>query len=594
MPFAPKISIEKPFKVLRYVQLALSFWGVVYWIQHGAFIPESETNIHNEIAFYRGLMTLHFFFGLHSFALLIQKKFTWKRWSKEIAWRIFQLYFIVLPHWNLIEWFSTDYVFIFGYVFIVKFSVIMAFIADLAVIDLHYTRRNLPPPVIFALSFSLIFFIGAFLLMAPRSTHEGIGFIDALFTSVSAVCVTGLIVVDTGTHFTVFGQSVILALIQIGGLGILTFASYFSYLFKGGASYENQLALSDINSSNKISEVFKTLSYILGITLVVEMLSAAAIYFSVDPAIFSSWNERIFFSVFHAISAFCNAGFSTLSGSVYTGSFAFNYGFQLILIATFVFGGLGFPIVSNVVEYLKYWLRKTFIYRKKDQYRPWVFNINSRINIITALALIFTGTLLFYSFEAQNTLAAHGGWGKWVVALFEATTPRTAGFNNIDMAQLTLPAIMLTMGLMWIGASPAGTGGGIKTSTLAIMILNVFSMAKGKDRIEIYRREISNNSVRRAFAVVYLSLLIIFLGVLSITILEPQLPTRFVLFEVISAFGTAGLSMGITAALGAKAKIVIMVIMFTGRVGMLTLLIAFIKKTKEKSYRYPKEDININ
>ena len=264
MPLAPKISIEKPFKVLRYVQLALSFWGVVYWIQHGAFIPESETNIHNEIAFYRGLMTLHFFFGLHSFALLIQKKFTWKRWSKEIAWRIFQLYFIVLPHWNLIEWFSTDYVFIFGYVFIVKFSVIMAFIADLAVIDLHYTRRNLPPPVIFALSFSLIFFIGAFLLMAPRSTHEGIGFIDALFTSVSAVCVTGLIVVDTGTHFTVFGQSVILALIQIGGLGILTFASYFSYLFKGGASYENQLALSDINSSNKISEVFKTLSYILG------------------------------------------------------------------------------------------------------------------------------------------------------------------------------------------------------------------------------------------------------------------------------------------------------------------------------------------
>jgi hypothetical protein len=309
------------------VQLALSFWGVVYWIQHGAFIPESETNIHNEIVFYRGLMTLHFFFGLHSFALLIQKKFTWKRWSKEIAWRIFQLYFIVLPHWNLIEWFSTDYVFIFGYVFIVKFSVIMAFIADLAVIDLHYTRRNLPPPVIFALSFSLIFFIGAFLLMAPRSTHEGIGFIDALFTSVSAVCVTGLIVVDTGTHFTVFGQSVILALIQIGGLGILTFASYFSYLFKGGASYENQLALSDINSSNKISEVFKTLSYILGITLVVEMLSAAAIYFSVDPAIFASWNERIFFSVFHAISAFCNAGFSTLSGSVYTGSFAFNYGF---------------------------------------------------------------------------------------------------------------------------------------------------------------------------------------------------------------------------------------------------------------------------
>jgi Trk-type K+ transport system membrane component len=162
------------------------------------------------------------------------------------------------------------------------------------------------------------------------------------------------------------------------------------------------------------------------------------------------------------------------------------------------------------------------------------------------------------------------------------------------MTKLTLPTILITIGFMWIGASPAGTGGGIKTSTLAIMILNVFSMAKGKDRIEIYRREISNNSVRRAFAAVYLSLLIIFLGILSITVLEPQLHTRDVAFEVVSAFGTVGLSLGITALLGYKAKIVIMVIMFIGRVGMLTLFVAFIKKTKEKSYRYPKEDININ
>ncbi len=594
MPISPKISVEKPFKVLRYVQLALSFWGIFYWIQHGAFTAEADSNIHAEINFYRGLMTLHFFFGLHAFAILLQKKFTWKRWAKEIAWRIAQLYIIVLPHWGLIEWFSSDYIFIFGYVFLVKLSVVMAFIADLSVIDLHYTRRNLPPPVIFAMSFSLIFFIGAFLLMAPRSTHEGISFIDALFTSVSAVCVTGLVVVDTGTHFTVFGQSVIMALIQIGGLGILTFASYFSYLFKGGASYENQLALSDINSSNRISEVFRTLKYIIGITLVVEGLSAIAIYFSLNPKDFHSWNEQVFFASFHAVSAFCNAGFSTLSGSIYTGNFAFNYGFQLILIATFVFGGLGFPIVANTVEYLRYWIRKTIFAKTKGQYRPWVFNINSRINLITTLGLIFIGTLIFYRLEAQNTLAQHEGWSKWIVALFEATTPRTAGFNNIDMAQLTLPAILLTMGLMWIGASPAGTGGGIKTSTLAIMILNVFSMAKGKDRIEIYRREISNNSVRRAFAVVYLSLLIIFLGILSISILEPKLPTRDVAFEVVSAFGTAGLSLGITPLLGYKAKIVIMGIMFIGRVGMLTLLLAFVRKTKEKSYRYPKEDININ
>jgi trk system potassium uptake protein len=594
MPIKPQISVEKPFKWLQYIQLLLSFWGVIYWIQQGAFTPEAQANIPQEINFYRGLLSLHFFLGLHAFVVLLQKGYSWKRWSKEIAWRIALLYIIVFPHWGLIEWFSTDYILIFGYVFVVKLMVIMAFVADLSVIDLHYNRKRLSPPFIFALSFSLIFFLGALLLQAPRSTHEGIRFIDALFTSVSAVCVTGLTVCDTGTHFTTFGQSVIMALIQIGGLGILTFASYFSYLFKGGASYENQLALGDINSSNRISEVFKTLRYIITITLVVEALSAMAIFSSLNPADFKSWNDRVFFAVFHAISAFCNAGFSTLSSSMYTGNFALNYGLQLVIIATFVFGGLGFPIVANTVEYFRYWIKKTIVRNKKALYRPWVFNINSRINLITALSLIIVATLLFYRLEAQHTLAAHKGWGKWIVALFEATTPRTAGFNNIDMSQLTLPAVLLTMGLMWIGASPAGTGGGIKTSTLAIMILNVFSMAKGKDRIEIYRREISNNSVRRAFAVVYLSVLIIFLGIVSISILEPNLPTREVAFEVVSAFGTAGLSLGITPMLGHKAKLVIMVIMFIGRVGMLTLLIAFFKKTREKSYRYPKEDININ
>jgi Trk-type K+ transport system membrane component len=594
MPIKSVITLEKPRRILQYIQLLLSFWGVIYWIQQGAFTPESDTNIPQEVDFYRGLLTLHFFLGLQSFFIIFNKGFSWKRWAKEIFWRLTLLYIVVLPHWGFIEWFSTDYIFIFGYVFVVKLLVIIAFVADLSAIDLHYNRKRLSPPFIFVLSFSLIFFVGALLLKAPRSTYEGISFIDALFTSVSAVCVTGLTVCDTGLTFTPFGQSVIMVLIQIGGLGILTFASYFSYLFKGGASYENQLALGDINSSDRLSEVFKTLRYIITITLVVEGLSATAIFSSLKPQDFDSWNDRLFFSVFHAISAFCNAGFSTLSSSLYTGNFAFNYGLQLVVIVTFVFGGLGFPIVANTVEYVKYWIRKSFFNKRKTRYRPWVFNINSRINLITALSLIVIGTLIFYRLELNNTLAEHNDGGKWVVALFEATTPRTAGFNNVDVSQLTLPAILLTMGLMWIGASPAGTGGGIKTSTLAIMILNVFSMAKGKDRIEIYRREISNNSVRRAFAVVYLSLLTIFLGIVSISILQPELHTRDVAFEVVSAFGTAGLSLGITPLLGYKAKMVIMVIMFIGRVGMLTLLIALFKKTREKSYRYPKEDININ
>jgi len=477
----------------------------------------------------------------------------------------------------------------------VVLAVILSFIREFSELKLNLNRTYLNPAQLFILSFLSIILLGTFLLLLPKATHEGISYIDALFTSTSAVCVTGLIVVDTGTYFTGFGQSIILFLIQVGGLGILTFASYFSYFFKGGSTYENQLTLSEMTNSRKIGDVFETLKNIIIITATVELSAALLIFFSLETSIISSFADKVYFSLFHAISAFCNAGFSTLSNSIYETGFRFNYPLQLVIIATFVLGGLGFPIVVNLISYIKHKILIVFRFNSKVIiYKPWVLNINSRITLITTLSLTIIGFILFFILEYNNTLAEHSLFGKIVNALFGAATPRTAGFNSVDMTALAFPTLMITFLLMWIGASPASTGGGIKTSTFAIATLNILSLAKGKQRIEVFRREIADISVRRAFATIALSLIVIGSGIVLITIFDPEKSLLDIAFESFSAYSTVGLSLGITGSLSTASKFIVIVIMFVGRVSMLSIMVAVFKNIKHKNYRYPSEEITIN
>lgn len=477
----------------------------------------------------------------------------------------------------------------------VVLAVILTFIREFSEQKLNLNRTYFNPAQIFILSFLTIIFLGSLLLMLPKATYYGISYVDALFTSTSAVCVTGLIVVDTSTYFTVFGQSIILFLIQIGGLGILTFASYFSYFFKGGSTYENQLTLSEMTNSQKIGDVFSTLKNIIVITAIVELTAAILIFFSLDKSLINNFSDKAFFSVFHAISAFCNAGFSTLSNSIYETGFRFNYTLQLIIIATFVLGGLGFPIVVNLINFIKHKIINLLRFNSKVKiYKPWVLKINSRITLVTTLTITVVAFMLFFILEYNNTLAEHSLFGKIVNALFGAATPRTAGFNSVDMNALAFPTLMITFLLMWIGASPASTGGGIKTSTFAIATLNILSLAKGKQRIEVYRREIADISVKRAFATISLSLLVIGLGIVLITIFDPEKGLLNIAFESFSAYGTVGLSLGITGNLSTASKLIVITIMFIGRVSMLSIIVAVFKKIKHKNYRYPSEEIIIN
>lgn len=486
----------------------------------------------------------------------------------------------------------------------IKIAVFVTFIREISDNNFNLSRAFLNPGQFFILSFLSVVLVGALLLMMPNATTQPINFIDALFTATSAVCVTGLIVVDTATRFTTFGQVIIIGLIQIGGLGILTFVTYFSYFFKGGISYETQLSISEMNHSRRMGDMVTTLKSILYVTFGVEALAAILIYISIYDLPAMNLSERLFFSVFHAISAFCNAGFSTFSAGLYDDALRFNYPLQLIISSTFLFGGMGFVIVVNLLRYLRHRAERAVYcnsYKSShhnDQryaYQPWLLSINSRITLITSGALLLVGLIGVMMFEYNGILAEHSSlYGKLITGLFTAATPRTAGFNIADMDALAFPTIMLTIFLMWIGASPNSTGGGIKTSTFAIALLNTLSLARGQTRVEVFQREIADISIRRAFSIMWLSLLVIGTGVTLISYDQPELDLIKVVFECFSAYSTVGLSLNLTPELSTFSKLVVSVIMFVGRVGMLTIFVALLKNSRQRNYRYPTEEITIN
>ncbi len=474
---------------------------------------------------------------------------------------------------------------------------LLSFARELSELKLNWRYQRTNPAVIFVLSFALLILAGSLLLMLPKSTHSGISFTNAFFTSTSAVCVTGLAVVDTGTYFTLFGQVIIMILIQLGGLGIMTFTSFFAYFFLGGSSYQNLLLLGNFTSEKKISEVMGTLKKILVFTFLAEGIGMLLIYLHVKNMDIPGDTNAVFFSMFHSISAFCNAGFSTLSSSFYDVGFRFNYSLHLVIALLFIIGGLGFPVIINLYVWFRYYVgngMQRFYKGKGVFYRANVITLNTKLVLYTTLGLLVVGTLVFWGLEYTNTLAQHSGAGKLMTAFFAAATPRTAGFNTIDTALMGVPALMFVIFLMWIGASPASTGGGIKTSTFALAFLNAISLAKGKNRVELNKRQIQQSSLRRSFAFVFLSLFFIGLVIFAITILEPDKKATDLIFEVFSAFSTVGLSRGITGDLSTGGKYVIILTMFIGRIGALTFLTSLLKKMKHKTYQYPTEGVLIN
>lgn len=472
-------------------------------------------------------------------------------------------------------------------------GLIFYFLLRLMVFVRHIYDIYFNPAIVFVGSFMILILIGTFLLVLPSATTNGITFTNALFTATSAVCVTGLTVVDTATDFTIVGQSIIIVLIQLGGIGILTFTSFFAFFFRGSSSFKEGLNTRDFIANDGLKDVFRAALNVVILTLGVELVGTIFIYFSIidNPVI----ENEIYFSIFHSISAFCNAGFSILPGGIVNESVRFNYYLQWIIMFLIILGGLGHNIVFNFFQYIRSYIMELFskkIIHKKIR----IITLNTRIVIYTTLILLIGGSIFLFISEYNHTLLEHQSlFGKITAASFNAVSPRTAGFSAVDYADMGVPSLLFIIFLMWIGGSPASTAGGIKTSTFALATLNIVAVARGKSRIQLFGRRISADSTSRAFAILSISLITIGISIMCVLIFEPEgTPLLTVAFECFSAYSTVGSSINYTATLTEPSKYVIILTMFIGRIGMLNLMVGLLRRLNHQFYEYPKENILIN
>ena len=455
------------------------------------------------------------------------------------------------------------------------------------------------PSLILAVSFFIIILVGTGLLMLPRCTISGISWVDSLFISTSAVCVTGLTSVDLTTTFTTEGFVVILLLIQIGGLGVMTLTSFFALFFMGNTSLYNQLVVRDMVNSKSLGSLLSTLLYTLGFTLVIETMGMITIWLSIHGTMDMNLEEELAFAVFHSISAFCNAGFSTLPGNLGNPLMMNNHNLFYALISILVIlGGIGFPILVNLKEIIFYRLKRMtqFLLRKNKVSAKSVqlYNLNTRIVVTMTFLLLTVGTLILLAFEWNHAFAGMSIAEKCTHAFFNAACPRTAGFSSVDFSLFGIQSILIYILLMWIGGGAQSTAGGIKVNAFAVVILNLAAVIRGSQRVEVHGRELAHDSIRRSNATVVMSLIILFVSIFLLSWLEPTLPLLSLTFEAVSALSTVGSSLNLTPLLQESSKLVIVVLMFVGRVGLITMMLGIVKQKKNTKYKYPSDNIIIN
>ena len=431
-----------------------------------------------------------------------------------------------------------------------------------------------------ALGFFLIILLGAVLLMLPLSNRSGqaLGFSEALFTATSATCVTGLVIFDTFTQFTRFGQLVILALIQIGGLGFMSVSIFFLIIMGKKIGIKERSLLMESISTPQIGGAVRLVKRVLLITVLFELLGAFLLSLRFIPLMGTA--KGVYFGIFHAISAFCNAGFDlmgSLEPYVSLMPFAKDAVVSLTVLGLIVVGGIGFIVWDDLI---RHGLRVSH------------YKLHSKVVLSVTLALIVLSTALFFFLEKDHAFADMPAGERLLAALFQAVTPRTAGFSTVDTTSLSEVGIVMTMVLMFIGASPGSTGGGVKTSTFLVILLSVVSYARSRNDLNVYGRRLEDSLIRRAFSSVTVYLMLVVSGVMLI-LLSQNLPFEKVLFEVFSAIGTVGLSLGVTRELNSYSRYIIIFLMYIGRVGSLSLAMALAERKHQNVLRNIPEKISI-
>jgi len=451
-------------------------------------------------------------------------------------------------------------------------------------------KKGYSPGIILIYSFIAGITAGTILLSLPISYRgESLSFIDRLFTATSALCVTGLVVADTGTKFTYFGQIVILVLIQLGGLGLMTFSTIFTLLIRRKISVKEKLIIREGLNKYGISETHKVIRYIIVFTFVIEIIGAIILFHRWHSIIPSS-KKRFYFALFHSISAFCNAGFSLFSDSLVR--FWNDYVTVLTITLLIIIGGIGFfanyEIKNFIVNKLPF-LKKVF--KLKSFYLHT--SLHTKIVIITTIILILIGIFLINIFEFSGVLKEKNIENRIIIAYFQSITARTAGFNTVNIGSLSSSSLIILIMLMFIGGSPGSTAGGIKTTTAATLFLTLRSLLKGRQGVEVYSRTIPQIIIMRAIVIFTLALLLILFSFAIILAVEKsKFSSMSILFEVVSAFGTVGLTTGITSALSPLSKIILVLLMFTGRIGPLTIAVSITEKDRQL-VKYPEENISV-
>ena len=443
-------------------------------------------------------------------------------------------------------------------------------------------KTNLRAVQVLAIGFILVILIGGVILSLPISSVDGkpTNLLDSIFTSTSAVCVTGLVVVDTGTHWNLFGQIIILLLIQIGGLGFMSFTTMLAIIMGKKITLRNRLIVQEAMNAFDIQGLVKMVKHVVGFTFCVELFGAIVLAIKFIPKF--GLGRGIYYGIFHSISAFCNAGFDLMGNySSFTA-----YGSDTITILTIsallIIGGLGFAV----------WID---IYHKKNIKR---LTVHSKVVISTTIILLAIGTILFFVLESSNdkTLGVFNLKDKIVNAFFASASPRTAGFNSISISDMTNESKFLSVMLMFVGGSSGSTAGGIKTSTFAIIILTVISVIKGREDTEVFGRRVEKDLVYKALVLFFMAFSMVAFVTMILCITEPNESFIDLLYETSSALGTAGLTTGVTQRLSTVGKVLIMINMYLGRVGLITVATSLTTNRKGKKgekYKYPSGKILI-
>jgi trk system potassium uptake protein TrkH len=427
------------------------------------------------------------------------------------------------------------------------------------------------------LSFLVVILVGCLVLMMPFCTVDGNGlpFLSALFTSTSAVCVTGLVVVDTATALTVVGQIVVLLLIQIGGLGIMLLSFFTLFALRQRLSLENKLLISYMLSEDDMSTLVRSVKSIVKITALVEGAGAVLLFAAFLPK-FGFTTRTLFYAVFHSVSAFCNAGFALFSNSLE--SFRSNVAINLIVAVLIIIGGISFGVVLNLTDRV----------RGRVQH----LSLNTRIVLSVTAVLLVAGTFLVYGAEHNQVMKGYSLGDQYLAAFFQSVSLRTAGFNTIPFGSFRTFTYLVMMVFMFVGAASGSTAGGIKVNTLAVLVAYVVSALRNRRKVTIMRHSIGNDQVLRAFLILTFGIVVVLIAFIVLSLTE-RLPFRFVAFEAVSAFGTVGLSAGITAQLSAAGRVVIIVLMFLGRLGSLTVLTAASQRESPIRVEYPQGTISM-